>query len=340
LWGGFGWVWTKRQGVFEHGNMAAAEQTLVEGAKRKGLSAMKLILNFLKLILLLLFASCHSVGPQYSSVSADKLPDTVSYAGELANPQIQEASGLAPSRLNSEILWTVNDSGGDPILYAVSTTGADLGTLKVAGAKNRDWEDLATFKLNDTAYLLIADIGDNKKKRQDCTLYVIKEPNTPPVKFPNDAVVQPAWYIRFKYEDGPRDSESVAVDIRNQRILLLSKRLRPNIIYELPLQPQENSATMVARRLVSVPNISTPTAMDMSADSLSLAILTYTKVYLYTRKSDEKWSEAILRPPQELSFPALVQQEALCFSLDGKAMFVTTEQIPAPLIHIDLQKTE
>ncbi len=97
---------------------------------------------------------------------------------------------------------------------------------------------------------------------------------------------------------------------------------------------------MVARRLVSVPNISPPTAMDMSADGLSLAILTYTKVYLYTRKSDENWSEAILRPPQELSFPALVQQEALCFSLDGKAIFVTTEQIPAPLIRIDLQETE
>ena len=295
-------------------------------------------LNFLNLISLLLFASCHTVGPHYSSVSADRLSDTVSYAGELANPQIQEASGLAPSRLNSEILWTVNDSGDDPVLYAVSTTGTDLGTIKVAGARNRDWEDLASFRLNDTAYLLIADIGDNRSKRQDCMLYVIKEPNTPSVKFPNDAVVQPVWNIRFKYEDGPRDSESVAVDIRNQRILLLSKRLRPNIIYELPLQPQDNSATIVARRLVSVPSISPPTAMDMSADGLSLAILTYTKAYLYTRKSNENWSEAILRLPQELDFPALVQQEALCFSLDGKAIFVTTEQIPAPLIRIDLQK--
>ena len=108
---------------------------------------MKLKLNFSNLIPLLLFASCHTVDPHYTSVSADRLSDTVSYAGELANPQIQEASGLAPSRLNSEILWTVNDSGDDPILYAVSTTGADLGTLKVAGAKNRDWEDLGRSAL-------------------------------------------------------------------------------------------------------------------------------------------------------------------------------------------------
>jgi len=61
---------------------------------------MKLKLNFLNLIPLLLFASCHTVGPHDSGVSADRLSDTVSYAGELANPQIQEASGLAPSRLN------------------------------------------------------------------------------------------------------------------------------------------------------------------------------------------------------------------------------------------------
>ena len=125
---------------------------------------MKLKLNFLNLITLLLLASCHTAGPDYSSAPADRLSAIVSYAGELANPQIQEASGLAPSRLNSEILWTINDSGDDPILYAVSTTGADLGTIKVAGARNRDWEDLASFRLNDTAYLLIADIGDNRRK--------------------------------------------------------------------------------------------------------------------------------------------------------------------------------
>ena len=301
---------------------------------------MKLKLNFIHLIALLLLAACHSLGPDYRGVPAGRLSDHVYFAGELANPQIQEASGLAPSRLNSEILWTINDSGDGPILYAVSTTGADLGTLRVAGARNRDWEDLASFRLHGTAYLLIADIGDNSGERRDCMLYVIKEPNTPALKFPDDAVVQPVRHIRFKYEDGPRDSESMAVDINNQRILLLSKRLRPNIIYELPLQPQENSATLVARRLVSVPGIFLPTAMDMSADGLSLAMLTYKKAYVYTRRSDENWSEAIIRPPQELGFPALAQQEALCFSLDGKAIFVTTEQIPAPLIRIDLQEAE
>jgi len=36
----------------------------------------------------------------------------------------------------------------------------------------------------------------------------------------------------------------------------------------------------------------------------------------------------------------LTQQEAICFSYDGKAVFVTSEQRPAPLIRIDLDKRD
>ena len=60
--------------------------------------------------------------------------------GHLANPQITEASGLASSRLYPSVLWIINDGGNDPLLFAVGIDGADLGTFRVDGAENYDWE--------------------------------------------------------------------------------------------------------------------------------------------------------------------------------------------------------
>ena len=97
--------------------------------------------------------------------------------GNLANPQITEASGLAASRLYPEILWAINDGGNDPVLYAVGIDGADLGTFRVEDADNYDWEALASFELQDTAYLLIADVGDNWNQREPSSLYVVEEPD-------------------------------------------------------------------------------------------------------------------------------------------------------------------
>ena len=41
--------------------------------------------------------------------------------------------------------WAVNDSGDEPRLYALRKDGRDRGTLRVRGATNTDWEDLAAF---------------------------------------------------------------------------------------------------------------------------------------------------------------------------------------------------
>ena len=92
-------------------------------------------------------------------------------------PVARESSGLAASRRDSGILWTHNDSGGQPVLYAIEATGARRGDLRIADLLNRDWEDLASFTLDGRSYLLIADVGDNASRRNDCALYIVAEPD-------------------------------------------------------------------------------------------------------------------------------------------------------------------
>lgn len=258
-------------------------------------------------------------------------------SGNFENTQITEASGLASSRLYPGLLWAINDGGDDPLLYAAGIDGADLGTFRVQGAQNTDWEALASFHLQGTAYLLIADVGDNWEQRRNATLYVIKEPDIASAGMDNQRTATVAWQINFTYEDGPLDCEAAAVDAAGKRVLLLGKRGLPPVLYELPLQPVDPNTTAVARRLTAVPHFRWPTAMDLAPDGLSAFVLTYTNGYLFKRRQNEDWTSAFKKSPQRLRFNRLFQQEAACFGFYGKSVFVTSEQNQAPLVRIHLE---
>jgi hypothetical protein len=258
--------------------------------------------------------------------------------GNLANPQLKEVSGLAASSLFPSLLWAINDGGDDPLLYAVGTDGADLGAFRVEGAKNIDWEALASFRLQDKAYLLIADVGDNWEQRQTATLYIVEEPSITATGLNSNITVPISWQIHFTYEDGPQDCEAAAVDPVKQRVLLLTKRGLSPLLYELPLQPAGPDAPELARPLASINHFNGPTDMDLSPDGLSAVVLTYNHAYLFKRRPKDDWPTAFQRKPQRLLFETLSQQEAICFGYYGKSVWITSERQPAPLVRIDLDE--
>jgi hypothetical protein len=310
---------------------SAAQTKLCEN---KGTARFK----FTPLVFMAVFITVTSCGTALMTKDPD--PPVVGeavIAGNLENPKINEASGLASSRLYPGLLWTINDGGDDPLLYAVGNDGADLGTYRVEGAKNFDWEALASFRWQDTAYLLIADVGDNWEQRQTVTLYVVKEPAITEPGIDNGGGVKIAWQIRFTYEDGPLDCEAVAVDAVRQRVFLLSKRRLTPVLYELALQPIDQDTIAIAHRLTTVPHFNWATGMDLTPDGLSAVVLTYNNGYLFKRRQNEDWPNAFKRKPQRLRFNRLYQQEAVSFGFYGKSVFVTSERIPAPLVRIDLE---
>jgi len=97
--------------------------------------------------------------------------------GRIVHAAATETSGLAASHRASDLLWIHNDSAGQPVLYAIGTDGRLRGSVRIAGVKNIDWEDIASFELDGQAWLLIADTGDNNGTRKNCALYVIAEPD-------------------------------------------------------------------------------------------------------------------------------------------------------------------
>lgn len=276
--------------------------------------------------------------------------------GSCTNPRVREASGLASSLLRPDRLWILNDSGNSPDLFAVTTNGADAGTVRIEGPDNEDWEDLASFRLDGAPHLLIADCGDNPGLRGECLLHVVPEPAVP-----GPAAVRPAWTLRYRYEDGPRDCESVAVDAARARVLLLSKDDRIPVLYELPLRPAGPAAVQTARRIGELRTLPPPvqgmargilarigsltTAMDLAPDGRRLAVLTYEHAYLLECEADGDWASALARPPRRIELPdpldkTLRKREALCWTADGRALLVTGEQVPAPIFRAGAWRLE
>lgn len=268
--------------------------------------------------------------------------------GRIGYKPLDEASGLAQSRLQPDLLWAIND-GGRPILYGIGVDGGKRGKVEIRKAGQRDWEDLAAFTLDGVDYLLVADIGDNDSKRRDVTLYVVEEPDPDP----DAEAVDIAWRIDFSYPDGPRDAEAIAVDTARQQILVLTKRDIPARLYVLPLKPNTDETILAEyvdvvdslpqpnRRDINAAPIRDdwfwqPTAMDIAADASSALILTYRGIYFYSRNGDEDWPAAFRRPPLELRLAGLAKAESITFGDSAGYAFVTVERRNAPIVRIDL----
>ncbi|WP_434939248.1 hypothetical protein ACRWQN_18215 [Shewanella sp. HL-SH8] len=299
------------------------------------------------------------------STNACAMQTGVTQTGSISAPLIDEASGLAVSRLNEQILWTHNDSGDTARLFAIDTRGNHLVTLNVNGVKNTDWEDIASFVYQGQAYLLIADIGDNSQQRTQYQLHLIKEPDLSQLNGQKTLSVKPLWSMTFTYEDGARDSESVAVDVAKQKILLLTKRDKQPILYGLPLispisglgQSSNQSIQTFnkqAKRLGDIAPLPTavldyasiytwigfagkPTAMDISADGLSAVVLTYTHAFYFSQSQPGDWLTLLSSAPKQINLPSITQAEAVGFSQDGHSIYITSERLPAPLYKVDLR---
>ena len=244
----------------------------------------------------------------------------------------------------------MNDSG-KPLLYALDSTGRALGRVELRKSDNRDWEDLASFELDGEPYLLVADIGDNDARYKKRTLYIAKEPRSDEDKTKVD------WEIDFVYPDGPRDAEAAAVDIENERVLILSKRDIPPVLYELPLRP-DGDEKLAARWLGTIDSLPKPSrqdvefaaktkswhwqpvGMDISEDNRAAVIMTYRAVYYYLRKPGQDWFDAFNAKPLRIGLGNFRDAEAVAFGDDARTVYVTGEGRHPRLLRVDLSMPE
>lgn len=247
---------------------------------------------------------------------------------------IDESSGIAASRLRPDVLWTHNDSGDSPRLFAIDLNGKSLGECRLEKIKQVDWEDMASFQLDGQAYLAIGDFGDNQHQRKNVQLHLVREPD------PSDKKAKVERTIPFTYEDGPSDCECLAIDPTQRLVVLVAKGWTPMcevFAFELPVKDDDTHP--VAKRLATL-KLAGATGLDISPDGKRAVVVTYGHAYEYVRGENETWKVAFAREGREIKMPKRKQGEAICYGADGKTLFVTSEHAPSPLFRIQPRRSD
>jgi hypothetical protein len=242
-------------------------------------------------------------------------PRLLEEVGEVPE-ELKESSGIAISRTQPGVIWSHNDSGDGPNLYAIDITGKLLATVSVTGATARDWEDIAAGPCPSgaaapsspgpaspapTSCLFIADTGDNNQVRPDVAIYIVAEPRVTDV---TRSPMVAARTLRFRYPSGPMDAEAVAVRPNGDLTIVSKGRSGTINFYSIPAASA--SKAIASGEVITAifagdsgihpdsPSGRLATSAAVSPDGNTLAVRTYYEVYFYklvTRGGETRWED-------------------------------------------------
>lgn len=289
------------------------------------------------------FSACSETSPK-DNTEPETQYDPPKIIGKIRSGDVTESSGLAASRCQNDVLWTHNDSDEGPYIYALKSTGESLGTWKIQGSENIDWEDIAAYKdKGGKCYLYIGDIGNNESKFFEHKIYRIAEPIVKETDAKSDRknpiLTESAEAIRFKYPDTKQNSETLVVQPITGSIYVLTKRIvGPSGVYRI--RPDfGNSETQKAQIIAEISLPAIPNGLmtggDISPDGKRLVVCDYSQGYEFTLPSDAaNFDEIWLQKPRVVELGERNQGESICYSADGASIFATTEGQQSPVIQI------
>jgi hypothetical protein len=213
-------------------------------------------------------------GPQACQVVRTNVP---------ISREVFESSGLVMSRNTPGRFWTHNDSGNEPWLFLIDSSGALQGRVRIAGIDPLDWEDLAAGPCDSGNCLFIGDIGDNPGRRDSISIYVVPEPA------PTDSATQPVSRFNLRYPDRAQDAEAMFV-LPTGDIYIVTKGRRDSVaLYRLPKSAQQPNTLATLERVRALwPRASganRATGATTSIDGRWVAIRSYTALYVFAADS-------------------------------------------------------
>ena len=232
--------------------------------------------------------------------------------GRVTAPAARELSGLVLAR--SGVLWAHNDSGDAPRLIALGRDGRLRGEVAVTGAEHVDWEDIAARGRT----LYIGDIGDNLAQRPEIVVYRVPEPAP-------GATSVAAERIALRYPDGAHDAEALLADPRTGSLAIVTKDFSGKaVVYTGRSGRLRRAATLTLGAI---------TAGDISADGRVIALRSYDRAFVWTRRRGESLARALRREPCVAATGLLAegQGETLALTRDGRAFYTVPEGPNPPL---------
>jgi hypothetical protein len=217
-------------------------------------------------------------------VAADTADADAAWECRITHPEVSlgtrvpEASGAALDRRMHGMFWTHGDSGNEPSLFALGINGQLLGRVRLTGARNRDWEDMAIGPCPGGTCVYVGDIGNNLGRQMDLVLY------RAPVPTADDTATAPAEVFRARFPGGGRDAEALFVMPGGEVYLVSKGRAEPVELWRwpTPLRPGPVDLERV-REIAPRPRQlgDYVTGAGASEDGRWVAVRTYGRLALY-----------------------------------------------------------
>jgi len=255
------------------------------------------------------------------------------------DPALMEVSGIARDPRRPDLFWMHNDSGNETVLFAVDSLGRLLASAAVAGATDRDIEDLSIGRCGSEWCAYLGDIGDNLGQHSSVFVHRVPLPDPADVDGPAGVVERlgeltatGSW--EFVFPDGPRDAEGLLVDVERGELGIVSKgREGAVVLYGARLAELEREPGGV-RALARIGRLPVPigehstqmvTGAELSPDRSWLALRAYASLHLL------RWSGVVdqdtLRAPLTVSLISALepQGEGVTWSADGETLWLASE---------------
>ena len=237
---------------------------------------------------------------------------------QLETKKLKEISGIEASNLHSGLFWGHNDSGDDARIYLFDITGKILSSYLLKNKTHRDWEDITAYEESNVSYLIIADIGDNKAKREYLTLYRIREPQDlaeSSYTIPEEEIES----MQITYSEGPRDAETLFYDHLSENLILITKREENVLVYSFPFERDAQ------REITSLGTLPLQNIVAGDANSFGeILIKNYDNIF-YWGASGQSMTERILNLPEvRIPYQPEPQGEAICWD-ETRSFYVISE---------------
>jgi hypothetical protein len=249
----------------------------------------------------------------------------------VADPTLEEISGLAVDGRPRRGVWAIEDSGTVAALYRIGFDGRIRQTVTLDVA-NIDWEDLAYD--HRTGELVIADTGNNLRERSPVQLHA--------VTVGRGDTARAVTTTEITYPDEIPDVEALLIDPLTGDRILITKALDQRdfsfeddtIVYRVPATADPAGGPVVVEEVarLRLGLVRTVTGADIAADGSIIVLRTYDTVLVWDRAPGTTVAEALTAAePCEAPSPREPQGEAIALAADARSFVTIGEEINAPI---------